>query len=194
MKLTFMHEGAGFQNQFGYFVDNSNTLDPDTFDREEAIEALNGDERADNHGLIAWIEIWENASYSDAGGDGTCLETVTADPLGILDSIIDEPGVPETCEDTDSDGLTDEEDGYGTDPNKSDSDDDGLSDGDEVNIHGTDPLDPSDDAAARSMVAGRAAARPLPTAEPLAGFPFSPACAASGIGTEHDRVELEANR
>lgn len=44
-------------------------------------------------------------------------------------------------QDTDGDGLTDEEEVTGgTDPTSSDTDGDGLSDGDEVNTHGTDPL------------------------------------------------------
>ncbi|MEX0863255.1 MAG: hypothetical protein WD269_00095, partial [Acidimicrobiia bacterium] len=34
---------------------------------------------------------------------------------------------------------------HGTDPLDPDTDDDGLSDGDEVNVHGTDPLDPDTD-------------------------------------------------
>lgn len=43
--------------------------------------------------------------------------------------------------DSDSDGLDDSEEGaHGTDPDYWDSDKDGFSDGDEVNLHGTDPL------------------------------------------------------
>ncbi len=50
-------------------------------------------------------------------------------------------------EDSDGDGLAngDEVDVHGTDPLDPDSDDDGLGDGDEVNVHGTDPLDPDSD-------------------------------------------------
>ncbi len=49
--------------------------------------------------------------------------------------------------DSDNDGLTDwdEVNVYGTDPLDPDSDDDGLTNGDEVNIYGTDPLDPDTD-------------------------------------------------
>ena len=43
--------------------------------------------------------------------------------------------------DTDGDGLSDAEEGVlGTDPNNPDTDGDGLTDGDEVNVHGTNPL------------------------------------------------------
>ncbi|MCJ8306380.1 MAG: thrombospondin type 3 repeat-containing protein [Nitrosopumilus sp.] len=49
--------------------------------------------------------------------------------------------------DTDSDGLTDgdEVNIHGTDPLNSDTDGGGISDGDEVNVDGTDPLDALDD-------------------------------------------------
>ncbi|MEO0599900.1 MAG: myxococcus cysteine-rich repeat containing protein [Myxococcota bacterium] len=49
-------------------------------------------------------------------------------------------------DDTDGDGLTDDEEEFeGTDPLDPDTDDDGLTDGDEVNVHETDPLDPDTD-------------------------------------------------
>ena len=50
-------------------------------------------------------------------------------------------------DDTDDDGLTDdeEENETGTDPLDPDTDDDGLTDGEEVNDTGTDPLDPDTD-------------------------------------------------
>ena len=42
--------------------------------------------------------------------------------------------------DTDSDGLSDEQEkNSGTDPSKADSDGDGLADGDEVNVYGSNP-------------------------------------------------------
>jgi hypothetical protein len=48
--------------------------------------------------------------------------------------------------DSDSDGLTDEEEAtLKTDPNKIDTDDDGLTDREEVKIYGTDPLNPDTD-------------------------------------------------
>ena len=49
--------------------------------------------------------------------------------------------------DTDGDGLTDEDerDIHGTDPNDPDSDDDGLTDGEEVQTYTTDPNDPDTD-------------------------------------------------
>jgi len=54
--------------------------------------------------------------------------------------------------DTDADGLTDwdEVNVHGTDPLDADTDDDGLTDGDEVNVHGTDPLDPDPDGDGRN--------------------------------------------
>jgi len=49
--------------------------------------------------------------------------------------------------DLDGDGLSDGEEVnvHGTDPLDTDTDDDGLSDGDEVNVHATDPLDSDSD-------------------------------------------------
>ncbi len=49
-------------------------------------------------------------------------------------------------EDSDGDGLTDEEEvQIGTDPNNPDTDGDGLTDGTEVNVEGTDPTNPDTD-------------------------------------------------
>ena len=49
--------------------------------------------------------------------------------------------------DSDGDGLldSDEINVHGTNPLDPDTDDDGLSDGDEVNVYGTDPLDADSD-------------------------------------------------
>ena len=67
--------------------------------------------------------------------------TVDSDPDTATVSVTMKPPV-----DTDSDGLTDAEEGMiGTDPNNPDTDGDGLNDGDEVNTHGTDPLDQDTD-------------------------------------------------
>ena len=53
-------------------------------------------------------------------------------------------GIGDACEDSDGDGLSDEEEllVYGTDPDLQDTDDDGLTDGLEVTVGTTDPLDP----------------------------------------------------
>ncbi len=51
-----------------------------------------------------------------------------------------------TAQDSDGDGLTDEEEEIiGTDPNNADTDGDGLRDGDEINVYETDPLRPDTD-------------------------------------------------
>jgi len=50
-------------------------------------------------------------------------------------------------QDSDSDGLTNDEElnDYATDPENPDTDGDNLSDGDEINVHGSDPLNPDSD-------------------------------------------------
>ena len=48
-------------------------------------------------------------------------------------------------QDTDGDGLTDDEEGeIGTDPLLVDSDGDGFTDEEEINVWGTDPMDADD--------------------------------------------------
>ena len=67
------------------------------------------------------------------------MNTLDTDPL-LADS--DGDGIPDGQEDSDADGLNDadEVNTHGTDPLNADSDGDGFIDGDEVNTHGTDPL------------------------------------------------------
>ena len=84
---------------------------------------------------------------SDAYGGTDCDDTDAAINPGETDTPLN--GIDDDCdgydsgEDTDGDGLSDEDEVeiHGTDPDDSDSDDDGLSDGDEVNTTSTDPLD-----------------------------------------------------
>lgn len=75
---------------------------------------------------------------------------LTAPPAGgtidISVEVLGEPGQTSVQAvvglDSDGDGLTDSQEAQlGTDPNDPDTDGDELSDGDEVNVHGTDPLD-----------------------------------------------------
>lgn len=61
----------------------------------------------------------------------------------ITPPVVEPPLVPQ---DSDGDGLTDEEENnLGTDPNNPDTDDDGLSDREEVNIYLTDPFNADSD-------------------------------------------------
>lgn len=85
----------------------------------------------------------------DSDGDGLSdfdeVYNFGTDPLnpdsngdGVNDS-----NDPSSQADSDNDGLTDFVEGhFGTDPQNADTDGDGLPDGDEVYIHGTDPLTP----------------------------------------------------
>lgn len=77
--------------------------------------------------FVASINLLDN----DTDGD--------TDTLTALTEFIE--GTNPILADTDSDGLTDDEElyTYATNPLINDSDDDGLSDGDEINIHGTNP-------------------------------------------------------
>ncbi len=73
--ITFIHEGAGYRNQFGYFV----------YDQD----ALNAEAPSIDDVLITQGTIWENTSYYYSGGDGSeCLQTghtvdITIDPTWI---------------------------------------------------------------------------------------------------------------
>jgi len=65
---------------------------------------------------------------------------------GLTDDEEDDLGTDPLDPDTDDDGLGDgEEDDLGTDPRDPDTDDDDLGDGEEVDTHGTDPLDDDTD-------------------------------------------------
>ncbi|MFZ5475168.1 MAG: thrombospondin type 3 repeat-containing protein, partial [Myxococcota bacterium] len=78
---------------------------------------------------------------TDGGGTGDGVETEVdgTDPTDPADDV-------EHVVDTDSDGLTDEEEAaLGTDPLDADTDDDGLDDGTEVDDTDTDPLDADTD-------------------------------------------------
>jgi len=75
-----------------------------------------------------------NDATTDTDGDGV------PDLTEVLNGM--DPNDPtDAAQDRDSDGLTNAEElTLGTDLDKSDTDGDGLSDGDEVDVHGTDPL------------------------------------------------------
>ncbi len=79
--------------------------------------------------------------------DGTLDGQVVANGAGGLNSGTFVYRLMKTNLDSDSDGLSDEDEinVYGTDPNNPDSDEDGLTDGAEVNTHGTNPLESDSD-------------------------------------------------
>lgn len=74
--------------------------------------------------------------------DGSDIEQLVASGAGSLTGGTFVYRLHKTSNDSDQDGLTDDEetDTYGTDPNNADTDSDGLSDGDEIIIHSTNPL------------------------------------------------------
>ncbi len=60
--VTFIHEAAGYLNEFGYFVYDQDALEP----AHPSLDDI----------LITQGTIWENASYYYSGGDGVeCLQT-----------------------------------------------------------------------------------------------------------------------
>ncbi len=66
--------------------------------------------------------------------------------VGSNNSTSSASAVVNSANDSDGDGLTDEqEQKLGTNPNKADTDGDGLTDGSEVNVFHTDPLNPDTD-------------------------------------------------
>ena len=87
---------------------------------------------------------------SGGGGSDTSNPPPPTDPT-VTDTPLPEPTatdtpVPEPVVDTDSDGLSDQDElALGTDPNNQDSDGDGISDGREVNALGSNPLDTDTD-------------------------------------------------
>ena len=92
---------------------------------EEAVHGTNPtDPDSDNDGLL----------------DGT--EVHGTNPTNPLDGDTDDDGLGDGVEDADQDGGLDPGE---TDPNNEDTDGGGVEDGTEVNVHGTDPLDPCDD-------------------------------------------------
>lgn len=85
--------------------------------------------------------LWSVDIEPGAIGSGlTVIDARATDEAGNVGAAtVNVNGV--TAQDSDGDGLTDEEEEIiGTDPNRADTDGDGLRDGDEVNVHGTDPL------------------------------------------------------
>ncbi|MEM6926158.1 MAG: hypothetical protein AAF602_04480, partial [Myxococcota bacterium] len=76
-----------------------------------------------------------------------CEFTDDTDGDGLTDDNEELEGTDPLDPDTDDDGLTDGEEvnETETDPLDPDTDDDGLTDGEEVNVHETDPLDPDSD-------------------------------------------------
>ncbi|TDS17116.1 gliding motility-associated-like protein [Maribacter caenipelagi] len=72
--------------------------------------------------------------------DEDVIQVIVTDETGNLGT-----GTVTISEDTDNDGLTNNEEvALGTDPNDPDSDGDGINDGQEVNVDTTDPLDDCD--------------------------------------------------
>ena len=106
------------------------------------------DSDSDSDGLP---DAWENYYGLDPLDDGT--GSITNGPIGDPDSdtLVNSNefalGTDPTNDDTDLDGLTDDQElnVASTDPLVWDTDKDGLNDGDEVNIHGTNPLLPDTD-------------------------------------------------
>jgi hypothetical protein len=149
-------DGDGLQDaDEGFF--GTDPLNPDTdadgiLDSEdEDTFSPEGREDRDQDGLPdSWEEgIGTSPDLADTDGDGLSdfdeVYNFGTDPLnpdsngdGVNDS-----NDPSSQADSDNDGLTDFVEGhFGTDPQNADTDGDGLPDGDEVYIHGTDPLTP----------------------------------------------------
>jgi hypothetical protein len=101
---------------------------------------------------IVETEIVENETIiePEIGDNFEIIEG--GDDLAMNEEFFDDTNDPASLQivvdlDSDGDGLTDADEIniYGTNPLNPDTDGDGLTDGDEVNIYGTDPLNPDTD-------------------------------------------------
>jgi len=137
------------------FLDPDSDSDgiPDVDEGEEDLDAdgesnyldLDSDGDGINDGIEGVDDLDEDGypNYRDTDSDGDSIPDVTE---GLDDP--DGDGFPNFIDlDSDGDGLSDDDEVnvHGTEPLDPDTDGDGLSDGDEVNVHGTDPLDPDTD-------------------------------------------------
>ena len=96
----------------------------------------------------------ENTGEASGVNSGPSVDTKNSPEINVPDENIDinaDKNVDaatqiDVTKDSDSDGLTDEEEGVlRTNPYLADSDRDGLTDWEEINIYGTDPLNPDTD-------------------------------------------------
>ncbi len=96
----------------------------------------------DNHFIIN-----NSRAVFRVSNDGSDIQQVVANGAGALTGGTFVYRMHKISNDSDQDGLTDEQetDTYGTDPNNPDTDGDGLSDGDEINTYQTDPLQADSD-------------------------------------------------
>ena len=136
---------------------NTHGTDPNDSDTDDdglsdAEEVNNGgdptDPDMDNDGLLDGEEAASCTDMNNPNTDGDGLpdgiearsqQTPNTTGCAPSDPCVADAG-PQTCSDSDGDGLTDtEEDALGTDPNSADSDGDGVDDGQEVHVYGTDP-------------------------------------------------------
>ncbi len=84
---------------------------------------------------------WDNYTGIDNNNDG-----IGETPYGNDAKPLTQPTWNYKIYDTDKDGLNDvQEEAYGTDPANNDTDDDGLLDEDEVNVYNTDPTNSDTD-------------------------------------------------
>ncbi|MEK6776778.1 MAG: MopE-related protein [bacterium] len=146
-------------------VDSDGDAMSDDWETVYGLDPLSNDSDQDQDadGLTNLQEylIHTNPVRLDTDGDGLWdgeeINLYHTDPLRHVDADVDgmsddwenayglDPFSDDTAQDLDSDGLTNiKEYEIGTKPDSGDSDGDGLSDGDEVNVHGTDPLDNTD--------------------------------------------------
>lgn len=138
------HDDQRYTKQVKLIADSDN--DGLSDEDETALHSTNPNVAdSDSDGLTDGEEILTygtnpNLDDTDNGGVKDGAEIASgSNPLDASDDVV-------PVNDTDSDGLSDElEASLGTNPSLADTDGGGVNDGTEVNVNGTDPLDPSDD-------------------------------------------------
>lgn len=105
-----------------------------------SLDGFDTGDASDHFPVIVDYDFGISGADSDGDGIGDSIDNCPDDPNPLQEDW-NTNGVGDHCEDSDGDGLLDDDELsiYNTDPGDPDSDNDGLTDGEEVNIYNSDP-------------------------------------------------------